>query len=181
MKFVSIDSSTTSLAFASFDGENLVQWGILYFSGAGIYDKIPDIARKTKLLFESVETKHIVIESTFFSVNPKVTTDLALAQGALLGAASASGARFIAGCIPIQWQKAIGNGPLTKEEKMEIIKQNPGKSQSWYKSQPRKIRKQRTIDFVNNTYGLKVKDDNVADAIGLGTYAKDHWGKLKWQ
>ena len=176
--FVAIDSSTTSLAFAHFKDYHLIQWGILKFSGNGIYGKLPDIAAKTGILFESLNTRSVVIESTFFSVNPKVTTDLALAQGAILGA---SGADLIAGCPPIVWQKYISNGPLTRKEKQVILDENPGKSKSWYKAQPRKIRKQRTIAIINKAYGLDVTDDNIADAIGLGMYANDNWSKLKWQ
>jgi hypothetical protein len=176
--FVAIDSSTTSLAFAHFDDRHLVRWGIIKFSGQGIYEKVPDIAVKVGLLFGILETDRIVIESTFFSVNPKVTTDLALAQGAILGA---SGVKFIAGCPPIVWQKHIGNNPFTKMEKASLAKDNPGKSRSWYKAQPRKLRKQRTIRIVNKAYGLNIDDDNVADAIGLGIYAEDNWSRLEWQ
>ena len=176
--FVAIDSSTTSLAFAHFQGDHLVSWGIIKFSGHGIYEKVPDIAIKTGLLFDILEADKIVIESTFFSVNPKVATDLALAQGAILGA---SGVKSIASCPPIVWQKHIGNNPFTRMEKTSLEKDNPGKSRSWYKAQPRKLRKQRTIRIVNRAYGLDIDDDNVADAIGLGMYANDNWSKLKWQ
>ena len=115
-KYIAIDSSTNSLAFASFAGETLLKFGILKFSGNGIYDKIPDIASKTGALFAGIDAEHIVIESTFFALNPKVTTDLALAQGAILGAASGQGVKYIAGVPPMNWQRYIGNGPYQSRE-----------------------------------------------------------------
>ncbi len=178
--FVSIDSSTTSLAFAHFEGDRLMKFGILKFSGNGIYDKIKDISSKTESLFESIDTEHIVIESTFFSKNPKVTTDLAMAQGALLGAATIKGVRFIAGVPPATWQRAIGNPPLTKDEKEWIKELTPGKSTSWYANAGRAFRKERTINFVNKSYTINVADDNIADAIGIGTFAYENWEKLHW-
>lgn len=179
--FCAIDSATTSLAFSHFKDGSLLKFGIIKFSGNGIYDKVTDIAQKTGGLFEHINTEFVIIESTFFSVNPKVTTDLALAQGVILGAASIHGVKHIAGCTPLGWQRFIGNPPLTKDEKLAIVKSNPDKSTSWHKAQPRKIRKQRTIDIINDAYSLGVTDDNVADAIGIGLYASKNWEKLKWQ
>lgn len=113
-------------------------------------------------------------------MNPKVTTDLAMAQGAILGAGTVHGVKSIASVTPIKWQAYCNNPALTKKEKEQIKIDNPGKSANWYKAQPRKIRKQRTIDFVNSTYGLEVTDDNISDAIALGHFAKDNWSSLKW-
>jgi len=180
-RFISMDTSTQSLAFAEFEGEELIQFGQLLFSGKGIYDKVRDIAVKTGGLFEAVAVENIVIESTFFSMNPKVTTNLAIAQGAILGAASVKGATSIAGAVPVVWQKSIGNPPLTRAEKLEVKESNPSKSDSWCKAQPRKIRKQRTIDIVNNKFGCNVTSDDVADAIGIGMYAYENWDKLSWR
>lgn len=180
MRFMAIDSSTTSIAFSFWNDGELRKYGIIMFSGNGIYEKVKDASSKCAAVFTYAQVEHVVIESTFFGVNPKVTTDLAMAQGAILGAGTVHGVKHMASVTPIQWQNAIGNKALTKAEKEEIKKNNPGKSANWYKAQPRKIRKQRTIDFVNNTYGLSVTDDNVADAIAIGHYSKQNWSDLRW-
>ena len=179
--FVAMDTSTQSLAFAEFRGDKLLRFGQLKFSGKGIYDKVRDIALKTEGIFDTIGAKQIVIESTFFSANPKVTTNLAIAQGVILGAASVKGVTSIAGAVPAVWQRSIGNPPLTKEEKLLLRQENPGKSESWYKAQPRKIRKQRTLDIVNGRYSAGIASDDVADAVGIGMYAHGNWEKLSWR
>ena len=66
----------------------------------------------------------------------------------------------------------------TAEEKQAIKEHTPGKTESWYKSQERVFRKQRTIKVVNNKFDIKVNDDDVADAIAIGAWAIDKWGKV---
>jgi hypothetical protein len=109
--------------------------------------------------------------------SPKTAADLALVQGALLGAAGQSGIRTIGKVSPITWQNFIGNKKISKEEKAMIAARNPGKSESWYKTYERNLRKQRTIDFIEFTYNRKVEDNDVADACGIGHWAIKNWDK----
>jgi hypothetical protein len=78
----------------------------------------------------------------------------------------------------MQWQNWSGNKRLTVEEKEMIRNSNPGKTNSWYKSQERQYRKQRTIRFVNERFGLKIDDDDVADAIAIGAWTIENWQKV---
>jgi hypothetical protein len=110
--------------------------------------------------------------------SPKTVSDLALVQGALLGAASQAGVRIAGSINPIAWQTYIGNGKLSAEEKLKLRSANPGKSASWYKTQEREIRKQKTIRFVSVQYDVDIDDNDVADAIGIGHYAFHNWGKV---
>jgi hypothetical protein len=89
-----------------------------------------------------------------------------------------SGVKKIKSINPISWQTFIGNGRLTAAEKQVIRSDNPGKSDSWYKAQEREFRKQRTIKFANTYYDRKIEDNDVADAVGIGHYALNNWGKL---
>ena len=87
-----IDASTNSLAYAVFAGGHLKEVGKIKFEGKDIYEKVIDAGRKSKALFESiVSVDAIVIEHTVFMNSPKTAADLALVQGALLGAAGQSG------------------------------------------------------------------------------------------
>jgi hypothetical protein len=104
--------------------------------------------------------------------------DLAMVQGALLGAAMETGIKTVGSINPITWQIYLGNGKLTKEEKAAIVKDNPGKSVSWYKAKERDFRKRRTINILNINYNTSVSDNDVADAIGIGHYAINNWGKI---
>jgi hypothetical protein len=147
-RICAIDASTNSLAYATFHGGYLKECGKINFEGKDIYEKVIDAGKKSKGLFDYiVNADAIVIEHTVFMNSPKTAADLALVQGALLGAAGQSGISTIGKVSPITWQNFIGNKKISKDEKFFIKAQHPGKSESWYKSYERDLRKQRTIRF----------------------------------
>jgi Holliday junction resolvasome RuvABC endonuclease subunit len=174
----SIDASTNSLAFAIFSGNSLSKFGKINFQGINTYSKIKDAARKTLALFKQFDIDAIVIEHTVFINSPKTAADLALVQGALLGAAGIVGIKVAGAVNPISWQSFIGNGKTTKDAKLLVRNEYPGKSESWYKNFDRESRKQKTINFININYDITVSDNDVADAIGIGHWAIHNWGKL---
>jgi Holliday junction resolvasome RuvABC endonuclease subunit len=174
----SIDASTNSLAFAIFSEDTLQQFGKINFQGVNTYAKVKDAARKTLAFFKQFKIDAIVIEHTVFINSPKTAADLALVQGAMLGAAGIAGIKVAGAVNPISWQSFIGNGKITKDGKILIRKDNPGKSESWYKNFERELRKQKTISFVSINYDVAITDNDVADAIGIGHWAIHNWGKL---
>jgi len=119
--FVAVDSSTTSIAFAYVHNNKITRYGKMEFKGNGIYQRINDISRKTEALFRTLPVDTLVIEASFYSNNPKTSTNLALAQGAILGAASIMGVKNIGSCVPIQWQSGIGIKAFTKEQKAKLM------------------------------------------------------------
>ena len=179
--FVAVDSSSTSIAFAYFEDRELVRWGKVKFEGKDFTVRLRDAARKAQGLFAAIPAKSVVIESSFYSANPSTATNLALCQGAILGAAAVCGVDSFAKVVPVTWQKNIGNPPWTKDQKLELKKSNPSRSKSWYSSEMRKQRKAKTIGLVNARYDIIVTDDDVADAIGVGSYVLDKEDKVKWQ
>ncbi len=72
---------------------------------------------------------------------------------------------------PTSWQAHIGNKNPTKLEKDTLRFENPGHTDSWYKAKMREIRKQRTVDYFNKKYDLKLDDFDVADAFGIAHYS----------
>ena len=177
-RICAIDASTNSLAYAVYAGKELKEYGKINFEGSDIYVKVGDAARKTKAYFDTVmKADAIVIEHTVFMNSPKTAADLALVQGALLGAAAMCGIRTVGKVSPITWQNYIGNKKISKEEKAIIVARNPGKSESWYKTFERNLRKQRTIDFIEFEYKRKIEDNDVADACGIGHWAINNWNK----
>lgn len=174
----SIDASTNSLAFAIFSDKTLVRYGKINFQGINTYEKVSDASRKTLSFLKHFDIDAIVIEHTVFINSPKTAADLALVQGALLGAASINGIKIAGSINPITWQSYIGNNKLTSAEKQELMKEYPGKSKAWYTNRARDIRKIRTIHFVNTYYDKEISDNDVADAVGIGHWAIHNWGKL---
>jgi Holliday junction resolvasome RuvABC endonuclease subunit len=177
-RICAIDASTNSLAFAVFDKKELKEIGKINFEGENIYLKVGDAAKKTKAYFETImKADAIVIEHTVFMNSPKTAADLALVQGALLGAAAMSGINTVGRVSPITWQNYIGNKKISKDERAIIAVRNPGKSLSWYKTFERNLRKQRTIDFIEFQYKKIITDNDVADACGIGHWAISNWTK----
>jgi hypothetical protein len=173
-----IDASTNSLAFALFNGEELGLVGKIYFEGNNVYEKVMDAGQKIKAFFDYYGGfEAVVIEHTVFMNSPKTAADLALVQGAILGAAGQSGTKIIGKVSPITWQNFIGNKKISKEEQLLIRSQIPGKSESYYKAHERMLRKERTINFININYDKTIDDNDVADACGIGHWAMKNWGK----
>lgn len=176
--FCAIDASTQSMAFAYFVDNKLNSYGKINFSGNLIYDKIGDTAHKVSAFFKEYPVDNILIEKTIFANSPQVAANLALSQGALIGAAKLGGVKKVYGVTPIAWQSFIGTRLLTSDEKSILRKKNPGKSNSWYKAQEREKRKQKTIFTVNNEFDIDLSDNDVADACGIGMYALKNWAKV---
>jgi Holliday junction resolvasome RuvABC endonuclease subunit len=175
-----IDASTNSLAFAIFDTQQktLESVGKINFKGKDTYEKVMDAGQKVKAFLDIYGGfEAIVIEHTVFMNSPKTAADLALVQGAILGSAGQSGTKVIGKVAPITWQNFIGNKKISKDEKLFIKSQNPGKSDSWLKTHERELRKQRTINFINIQYDRTITDNDVADACGIGHWALKNWGK----
>jgi hypothetical protein len=179
-KLCAIDASTNSLAFALFDiqEKSLVSFGKINFVGKDTYEKVMDAGQKTKAFFDYYGGFNvIVIEHTVFMNSPKTAADLALVQGAILGAAGQSGTVEIGKVSPITWQNYLGNKKLTKEEQLLLRSKNPGKSDSWYKTYERQFRKERTIKLIEINYDKTINDNDVADACGIGHWAINNWDK----
>jgi len=175
-----IDASTNNLAFALFDTtqKELGFVGKITFEGNDIYEKVMNAGERVKAVFDYYGGfEAIIIEHTVFMNSPKTAADLALVQGAILGAAGQSGTKIIGKVSPITWQNFIGNKKISKEEQLVIRSSNPGKSVSWYKSYERNLRKERTIKFINTIYDRQVTDNDVADACGIGHWALSNWTK----
>ena len=177
-RICAIDASTNSLAFALFAGDELESIGKINFEGNNTYEKVMDAGQKVKAFFDYCGGfEAIIIEHTVFMNSPKTAADLALVQGAILGAAGQSGTKIIGKVSPITWQNFIGNKKISKEEQLVIRSQIPGKSESYYKAHERMLRKERTIRFINTIYDRSITDNDVADACGIGHWALKNWGK----
>ena len=174
-----VDASTNSIAFAVFHKKELVSTGKIVFDGRNTYEKVADACKKLNSFFKLYNNvDSIVIEHTVFMNSPKTAADLALVQGAILGAAGVNNIRIGGSVSPITWQNYIGNKRLTTKEKQDIMQEFPDKTKSWYKSYERELRKQKTIKFVNTYYDKNYSDNDIADACGIGHWAIHNWEKL---
>lgn len=179
--FIAIDSSTKSVAWAHFDGKDLKAHGKFNLNDRLISYKLGAIVREFRYVYQDFPVDRLIIESPFYGNNVKTVVNLAMIQGCLIGTAKYCGVQETASVPPIAWQKAIGNEPLTKEEKSVIMDRYPGKSTSYLTNKYREVRKERTISYVNDRFQLRIEDDDIADAIGIGCYVLDKPEKVKWE
>lgn len=175
---IAVDASTNSLAFSVFEDGRLVRYGKVRFVGTDALYKAGDACRKAIPFFKQFRSDAIVLESAIYSNSPKTAMQLSLVQGAIIAAAQVAGIKIVKNVSPMQWQNYIGTRLLTAKEKQDIVKKTPGKSKSWYKSKERETRKNKTISSVNKQFNVRVSDDDVADAIGIGWYVSDKWGAI---
>lgn len=179
-KFVAIDASTNSLAFALFSFGKIESIGKIKFEGKDAYYKALDASKKVQSFFKHpdfLNTDSLIIEHAVFMNSPKTAVELALVQGAILGAAGLAGIIEIGKVSPITWQNYLGNKKLTKEEQLLVRSQNPGKSISWYKTYERNLRKERTMKLIEINYDRSIIDNDIADACGIGHWALNNWDK----
>jgi len=168
-KVLGIDSSTTSLAFCIYDGHP-IKWGKINFYGATIYDKIIDAHQKVAANKELLDVDYICIESAIMVKSQDVAIKMAMIVGSVVSALAWTKDMIIT-VPPSAWQPYIGNKNFTKIEKDSLRAQFPGKADSWYRNKAREIRKQRTMEFFNNKYGINVSDHDAGDAMGIAYYA----------
>jgi len=172
-RVMGIDCSTKSLAFCVFYNRKPITWGKILFEGATVFDRLKDASQKVQALRSQFDVDFIAMEGAILANNKnvRVTIDLSLVYGAVLAQLLVGKAKVIH-VSPLEWQRAIGNSPFSKAEKDALKVDYPGKSTSWYTGQVRKVRKQRTMDFINGKWpDMDITDDDVGDACGIAYYA----------
>lgn len=161
-----IDASTKSVAFCLYGKDGPVHWGELNYQGSTVFERLADGQKKVIALSELFKADMVVIESAVFVQNKKTVIQLAYSFGAVLAGIVSTGT-VVNELSPTEWQFAIGNKVLNKEEKSAVQEEFPGKSKTWYSGKYREIRKARTVQWVEDSYGILVESDDVSDAIAI--------------
>ncbi len=169
-RVLGIDASTNSVAFCLMENDKPLKWGKVEFVGADIYEKIYDAKVKMHAMLNELKADYIAIEGAVLVRSPDAVIKLSYVYGVVIAELMSTGAKVIT-ISPTAWQAYIGNKNPTKDEKQAIRVKNPGYADSWYKTQLRNMRKQRTVDYFNKKYELSLKDFDVADSFGIAHYA----------
>ncbi len=152
------------------ENDKPLKWGKIEFAGSDIYEKIYDAKVKVSAMLDQLKSDYIVVEGAVFVKSADAVIKLSYVYGVVIAELMSTGASVIT-ISPSSWQAYIGNKNPTKDEKAAIRLKNPGYADSWYKTQLRNMRKQRTVDYFNKKYGLSITDFDVADAFGIAHYA----------
>lgn len=171
-RVIGIDASTSSVAFAIVHDGKLKKYGKIIINGNDIYEKIYDARKKVSAMQSILKSDYIAIEGAVFVQSADVAIKLAYTYGAIISQLMQDGTKVVT-VTPSQWQSYLGNKTFTKAEKESLKKEFPGKSATWYNAKAREIRKQRTMDFINDKFDLKdpITDHDVGDAVGIAYYA----------
>ena len=169
-RVLGIDASTNSVAFCLMENDMPLKWGKIEFSGSDIYEKIYEAKIKTHAMLEELRSDYIVVEGAVLVRSPDAVIKLSYVYGVVIAELMSTGAKVIT-ISPTAWQAHIGNKNPTKDEKLRVRQEHPGYAESWYKNKLRNIRKQRTVDYFNDKYGLALNDFDVADAFGIAHYS----------
>lgn len=163
-----LDISTQSIAFAIFKKQKPLRCGEIFLNGGDEYERAQDARMKVTALTQCgiLKADYIAIERAVFVNNMAVALKLATVFGAVVGSLDGK----VYGFTPLEWQSGIGNPSFKKADKEAFKKDNPGKSETWYKAQIREIRKQKTLTFARQHFPVTTGSDNVGDAIGLAYF-----------
>ena len=171
-KVLGIDASTNSVAFCLMENDIPLKWGKIEFTGSDIFEKIHDAKNKMNAMLDELKADYIVVEGAILVRSPDAVIKLSYVYGVVIAELMSTGAKVIT-ISPSSWQAYIGNKNPTKDEKAGIRLKNPGYADSWYKTQLRNMRKQRTVDYFNKKYSLSLNDFDVADAFGIAHYSNE--------
>jgi Holliday junction resolvasome RuvABC endonuclease subunit len=169
-RVLGIDASTNSVAFCLMENDKPLKWGKINLVGSDIYEKIYDAKKKMHVMLDELKADYIAVEGAILVRSPDAVIKLSYVYGVVIAELMSTGASVIT-ISPSSWQAYIGNKNPTKDEKQAIRVKNPGYADSWYKTQLRNMRKQRTVDYFNNKYGILLSDFDVADSFGIAHYA----------
>jgi len=169
-RVLGIDASTNSIAFCLMEDNHPLKWGKVDLVGSDIYEKIYDAKVKMNVMLDELKSDYIAVEGAILVRSPDAVIKLSYVYGVVIAELMSTGSRVIT-ISPSSWQAYIGNKNPTKEEKADIRLKNPGYADSWYKTQLRNMRKQRTVDYFNSKYKISLDDFDVADSFGIAHYA----------
>lgn len=168
-----IDCSSKTFAFSIFEQGTLLMWGEIDFYGSNLYERMGSGQRRIAAFASKVSVDKVVYESAVQVQNKKTVIDLAYSYGAAISPFIKPGV-VVENVSPMTWQNFIGNKAFNATEKAAVKKEYPDKSDTWRKNKIRELRKQRTIDWVNNKFGISVQSDNVGDAVAIGFWAVEN-------
>jgi Holliday junction resolvasome RuvABC endonuclease subunit len=168
-KVLGIDASTNSIAFCLMDEKVPVKWGEINFEGSDVYERILDAKRKIRSFKKELDTDFVVIEAAISVKSVHTGIKMAYVFGTIMSELLEDNIKVLE-VHPIAWQSFINNKNFTKAEKQAVKDEFPNKSENWIKNKIREKRKQKTINWVKDTYGINIESDNVADAFGIAYY-----------
>lgn len=173
MKIMGIDCSTNSLAFGILEDGELIEYGEYFFAGTDIYKRILDARRKTEAMQDLFDVDFVIFEKAVLVRSVEVAIKMANVFGTVMSVIMENGAKVVE-VQPIAWQSHIGNPVIKGKEKTALLSAHPElKTKSQENNFVRQYRKQVTMDWVEQNYGVVAANDNISDAIAIAAFGYD--------
>ena len=169
-RILGLDVSSKSIAYCITENGDPVEWGEIDLNGDQI-QRLVDLRKKMTALYNKWDGFDVVaLEKPVFVQSKSSASVLSQSAGVVVSiVAERSRFEYVA---PTSWYATIGNKGLTKAQKDEFAKANPGRPKSFYAKHAREARKQMTLDWVKDTFGVSLESDNVADAFGVNYHVR---------
>ena len=145
---IALDESTTCTGYAVFDDSELIEHGTFSFKSKDVLERVSLIMEEIEKLIKTYKPDNMVIEDV------QITMNAATAKSLL-------GLQFMIEVYAHRNNISCETYRTTKWRKIL------GLSNS--RSLDRKAKKQETIDYVKDKYGIDVLKDDESDAIAIGT------------
>ena len=145
---IALDESTTCTGYAVFNDSELIKHGLFALKSKDVLERVSYIMEKIEKLIKTYKPDNMVIEDV------QITMNAATAKSLL-------GLQFMIEVYAHRNNISCETYRTTKWRKIL------GLSNS--RSLDRKAKKQETIDYVKDKYGIDVLKDDESDAIAIGT------------
>lgn len=145
---IALDESTTCTGYAVFDNDELIEHGLFALKSKDVLERVSYIMEEIEKLIKTYKPNNMVIEDV------QITMNAATAKSLL-------GLQFMIEVYAHRNNISCETYRTTKWRKIL------GLSNS--RSLDRKAKKQETIDYVKDKYGIDVLKDDESDAIAIGT------------
>lgn len=168
-----IDASTNSIAYATIQDDSLIDYGEIFFEGKDINERLVDVNHKMNEHKSTFDVDFIIFERAVMVRNIQVLIKMSEFFGAIKSRILENSDVYQV--APMDWQRAIGNPTIRGKDKTQWCKEHPEyKTKSQIQNGIRKYRKQKTMDWVEQKFGVTVETDNISDAIAIS-----HFGYTK--
>ena len=145
---IALDESTTCTGYAVFNDSELIKHGLFALKSKDVLERVSYIMEEIEKLIKTYKPDNMVIEDV------QITMNAATAKSLL-------GLQFMIEVYAHRNNISCETYRTTKWRKIL------GLSNS--RSLDRKAKKQETIDYVKDKYGIEILKDDESDAIAIGT------------
>ena len=145
---IALDESTTCTGYAVFNDSELIKHGLFALKSKNVLERVSYIMEEIEKLIKTYKPDNMVIEDV------QITMNAATAKSLL-------GLQFMIEVYAHRNNISCETYRTTKWRKIL------GLSNS--RSLDRKAKKQETIDYVKDKYGIDILKDDESDAIAIGT------------